>query len=215
MPPKVLPTRADIRTIINELVPRKFKFVQGLEHFRETTKDEKAIAPNPRIGAELGFVYTKDNLTVCAWTTWLLFTDRAREKDSGWVVIEQDGVGIYYVKVHRTKNFAKHLLIEARIAVWRLRTRPTCPVCARPMRIEYGKGRGSRYWRCPFRHSRVSWDHETFLNGLSKEAKQHLRRRRRQRETWYKKCRKFGKPIREAMFRRRAWRRIKLPVTSF
>jgi len=207
------------------LVPRHFGTAQGLEHFRRTSEQsQQTTPPHPRAGRELAFVYEEkpaspadksDDLTVVVWTSYLLASGRARKKDCGWVVIESAGVGRYFIPVHRTKNFVKHILLEAQIARCRVRTRPRCPVCGVRMEITDGKGIGARYWRCPDKHARESWDHDVFISALPPEAKQHLLRRRRQRAAWYRKCRKAGKPIRQAVLRRRGWVRTSLEVPDF
>ena len=214
MPPKVLPDGDGINRIFDELTQRKFYAVQGLQHFRGSTKDEYAILPRARSGAELGFVFRKDDLSVVVWTTWLRASGNARNHDCGWIVIEEAGKGKYFLPIYRTKGFVDHFIIEAQIARCRVRTRPTCPVCKARMEIARGKGIGSRYWRCPLRHARESWDHEAFLSVLPPFAKKHLSRRRRQRWAWYEKCREAGKPIRQAVFLRRAWRRSAYPVSG-
>jgi hypothetical protein len=216
MPPKVLPTQGSIHEMSEVLRPRGFYPVQGLEHFRIRTKDERAVAPHPRKGAELGFAVDKDDLTVVVWTSWLPHLQCAREKDCGWIIIEQAGKRKYCLSLHRTKNFAKHMIIEAKIARCRIRTRPTCKVCGVGMGIARGKAMGSRYWRCPAYHARESWDHEEFLKVLSSnpQAMRYLACRRRQREAWYEKCRKAGKPIRQAVFRRKGWKRFPLPIAG-
>jgi hypothetical protein len=216
MPPQVLPVAADVQEMRKVLVLRYFYTAQGLEHFRASTKNQRAIPPHPREGRELAFIYDEaseandgsHNLAVVVWTTYLFALGRARENDCGWVVIEEAGVGRYFIPVHRTKNFTKHLILEAQIARCRVRTRPTCPVCAARMEIENGKGIGARYWRCPSKHSRETWDHPAFMDALTPEAKQHLRRRRGQRAAWYKKRRKAGKRIRQAVFLRHGWVKV-------
>ena len=221
MPKKVLPTSMDLRRIVDELVfsmdgkRRGFYPVQGLEHFHKTTKDERAVAPRPRKGAELGFVFQKNDLAVVVWTSWLLAEAAAREKDCGWVVIEEAGKGVYYIPLHRTRNFTARLLMEAKIARCRVRHRPSCSVCGKPMSIVRGEGAGSRYWRCPKGCTRETWDTKPFLADLPAGAKQYLRRRRKQRERWYAVCRSLGNPIRQAMFFRKAWEIIKLPIAGF
>ena len=201
--------------MIGELVTRRFYPVQGLEHFRKTKKDVRVIPPRPREGAELGFVFQKDDLTVIVWTTWLLASQKARDVDCGWVLIEQKGSGIYFVPVKRTKSFIANLLMEAKIARCRVRNRPMCASCHAPMIIVRGSGLGSRYWKCPQGHSRKEWDTEEFLAELSEDAKQHLARRRRSRKRWQDKLHEVGEPIRQAMLRRKTWQRVKLPPTGF
>jgi len=205
----------DIERIAQELTARGFFPVQGLDHFRSTTKDECAIPPRPRDGAELGFVFQKDDLAVVVWTTWLLSRGDAREDDCGWVLIEQGNEGIYFIPVHRTKHFVERLLMEAKIARCRVRNRPICLRCGERMSISRGNGLGSRYWRCTRCRASNEWDTDAFLTVLPAEAKQHLARRRNRRERWYDACRKNGKPIRQAMLRRKPWRKAKLPISGF
>lgn len=215
MPKKVLPTGGDIDHIAQELMARGFYPVQGLEHFRRMTKDERIIPSGPREGAELGFVFQKNDLAVVVWTTWLLSCGEARGNDCAWVVIEQNGEGVYFIPIHRTKNFAQRFLMEAKIARCRVRSRPLCPECGKYMKITSGEGLGSRYWHCPRDHKSTEWDTAAFLAQLPDEARQHLARRRRSRERWYDVCRRSGKLIRQAMLRRKPWRRTKIPVVGF
>lgn len=209
---KNLPTSYAIDRITDELLKRKFEPVQGLERFRRTAKDERAIPPRPRYGAELGFTFQKDNLTVVVWTSWLLANGYARKRDCGWVLIEQDGRGMYYYPVRRGKNFVERILMEAKIERLRVRHRPECPKCNEPMRIVRGRGLGSRYWRCLKCRARESWDTPGFLAGLPLDAKRYLDCRRRARRIWQARMRREGKPIRQAMLRRKPWRKVKLPV---
>jgi hypothetical protein len=215
VPEKYLPGRRDMEVIAAELLQRDFIPVQGLQHFRRVTKDERAFPPRPREGAELGFVFQKDDLTVVIWTTWLLSRGWARDRDSGWVVIEEGSKGKYFLPVHRTQWFVDRLLMEAKIARFRICHRPHCSVCGAPMTILRGKGLGARYWSCPKGHKRAPWDTEPFLMDLPIEARQHLARRRRYRELRYRRLRKEGKPIRTAMLRRKPWKRVQLPVSGF
>jgi len=197
------------------VLERNFFPVQGLDHFRRTKKDERAIAPGPRTGAELGFAYQKNDLTVVVWTSYVPGTARARQQDSGWLVIEEWGQARYYVRLNRTRNFVPNILMEAKIARLRIRLRPSCEHCQKAMVIAWGKGRGARYWRCALCYARAPWDTPKFLEALPPEARRYLDRRRRARERWYRICRKNGKPIREAMMRRKKWGRVKLQVRGF
>lgn len=217
MPPKVLPVRQNIQEMIDVLAPRGFYPVYGLQRFRERTKDEYAIPPRPRKDAELGLAFDKDDLGVVAWTTWLPASQQARENDRGWIIIEQAGKRRYVLSLRRTKNFTQHMILEARIARCRVRTRPVCETCKVGMNIVYGRGIGARYWRCPICRARESWDHKRFLEVLSSEpeAARYLARRRKKRDAGQEKCRKAGKPIRQEIFIRKGWVRIKLPVTDF
>lgn len=217
MPTQCLPTLTDIERIWKELEPRGFFLVQGLDHFRRTKKDVQLIAPYPRVGAELGFSFQKDDLTLTMWTSWVPGLPEGRSEDSGWVVIEQAGDAKYFLPLHRTKNFVDHFIMEAKIARCRIRHRPEC-FCKTPMSIVYGKGLGARFWRCPHRHlipSDTSWDTPAFLAALPAEARQYLRRRRRSRKRWQKRRKNDGMPIRVAMLKRKGWKKKNLPVTGF
>ena len=217
MPKKFLPHEDDLARLKEELVDRGrgFFMVEGLQHLRRTRHDVRALAPRPQSGGELGFAFQNYDLTIIVWTTWVPAWRAAREDDSGWVVYEEQGRLRYALPVHRTKNFAKHLLMEAKIARLRVRLRPSCHTCQRRMMIAYGKGMLSRFWRCPFRHEHMPWDTKEFLQALPPEAMKHLRRRRRAHERWLEICRKAGKPIGAAVLRRRAWRVVSLPVVGF
>lgn len=215
MPIRVFPEEDDIKYIAHELNIRGFVPVCGLSGFRSKTKDEKAIPPHVRSGGELGFVFQKGDFSVWIWTTWLPLARRVRENDCGWIVIEQNGRGVYFLPVHRTKNFINHLLIEAKIARCRIRNLPICAKCDKKMKIVQGRGLGSRYWSCGRCHATVPWDTMEFLAGLPEDARQHLSRRRAARKRWQKICREDGRPIRQAMLSRKAWKKIILPITGF
>jgi hypothetical protein len=213
-----------MREIFDVLVPRHFYTAQGLDHFRHVSAgDQWVVPPRPREGRELAFVYDEkpprdkdesDDLSVVAWTTYLLAAGYARKKDCGWVVIDEAGIGRYFIPIHRTKNFKKHLLLEAQIARCRVRTRPRCPICGTRMKIANGENPGARYWRCHAGHASETWDHQALKDALTPEANKHLLRRRKQRDAWYEKCHKAGKPIRQAVLRRRGWVKVKIAVAD-
>jgi|GEM_PF-2113336 len=216
MPAQYLPIESAIQLLEIELVRKRgFTKKVGLCHFREATKDETLIPPRVRPGRELGFVFTKDRFTAVIWTGWLPGEKRSREQDSGWIVIEEDGKGIYFSQLRRTRNFIDRILMEAKIARARIRTRPDCPRCGNAMSIVHGKGLGSCYWRCKACQTREGWDHEAFLKQLSKEALDYLARKRKRRRTYYQKRRGLGLPIRSAVFTRKKWIRKGIPIEGF
>ncbi len=205
MPPQVLPGYDGIKSMMEELLPRGFVLVQGLRHLPRSAGSRLPVPPHPREGAEAGFMFRNGDLAVFAWTTWVPSLNEARKHDCGWIIIEQAGRRKYSLPIHRTKRFIERLIMEAKIARTRIRNAPICEKCGKAMRIVHGKGMGSRYWRCPSRHSRAPWDTEEFLAELPDPAKKHLARRRSARHRGQEKARKKGKPIRQAQRLRHAW----------
>ena len=216
MPSKVLPTREEFGWIWKDhLKDLGFFITEGLTHFYHSTKNVRAEAPSFREGAELGFGWQDRELTTIGWTSYVPSLRRARENDRGWIVIEQDGDPVYFIPLNRTGKFVSNFDTELRIARLRIAYRPSCPVCKERMKIAMGKGLGSRYWRCPARHARESWDTEAFLVALPPGAKRYLFRRRAARERWQNICRRLGKKIRQAMLIRKKWRRISVLPDGF
>lgn len=209
------PNKSDFKEIAEELFQRRFVHGVGLQFFRQQSLDERVYPGRLRSGRESGFRFQYRNLAVVVWTTWLNDLDRAREKDSGWVVIEQDGRAVYFVPVSRTAKFKDRLLMEAKIARLRIKSRPNCPDCQEPMRIVMGRGLGSRFWKCPKGHARASWDSDDMLSKLPVEARKYLLKRRKARLRYYRRLRKLGKPIRTAMLKRKGWKRAPLPPIDF
>lgn len=224
MPPKVLPTREELGAVwINELKPRGFFTVRGLEYFRRTIHDERAVPPSPREGAELGFGFTNRDLTAIGWSSYVPAFRAAREEDCGWLVIEQRGEAMYFVQLNRTKYFVYNLTMELRIARKRILHRPVCKLCGKEMDIERGQELGQRFWRCPRcpynssirRLVSARWDTKEFLGSLSPEEAKHLKRRRASRKRWQDALKKLGKEIRQAMLKRKKWVRVDVPPEKF
>ncbi len=215
MPPQILPTRQELGEVWKRIKPLDSFLVEGLSHFYHTVKGMRAEPPSFRQGAELGFAWQDRDLAVVAWTSYVPSLRAARRHDRGWVVIEQAGDPVYFLPINRTKNFLRTLEMEFRIARYRIIHRPECPLCGERMVIVQGRGLGARYWRCPSAHMRADWDTDPFLLALPAAAKSHLLRRRSARERWQEHCRKAGKPIRQAMLRRRKWRRVPLARGAF
>jgi transposase-like protein len=175
---------------------------------------ENLKSPRSTKGREVGFRYTVNGLEVVVWTTWLLKENKARESDSGWVII-RDAIrkNILYSShpLHRTKNFAKNLLSQAWIAQWRIQHRPHCPECGKFMVIARGKGMKSRYWKCSnYRDHKTGksvcrdWDFN-----LSPKAKAYLRRLRKKRRKYRDKRKKELKPNYVALKKRKKWEQKK------
>ncbi len=212
MEAKYVVTQADIDFIVRELRRRSFFPTLGLDRFRRANPGMTAIAPGPRARAEFGLVYEREDLAVVVWTSWLPAESKPRRRDCGWVIIEERGTKRYALPVPRREGFAARIVMEARIARMRVRFRPFCEQCSLPMGICYGKGRGSRYWRCPQCRATESWDSKALFSQLPQEAKEHLAKRRDRRERWYEECRANGKPIRAAMMRKKPWRSESVPA---
>lgn len=146
------------------------------------------------------------------WTTWVKEQMAARDSDSAWALIEENGSARYFAcPIHRTKNFVKTFLRRAWIARWRVLNRPRCERCGEFMHIAYGQGLGARYWRCDNlsghdnrKYVRLDWD-----SGLPKRAKGYVMLWRRQRRAYRKKRRKEGKPVNVARLIRRRWIPVK------
>ncbi len=171
------------------------------------------IAPRPRLGRELGYLFHTNEYNVLVWTTWLEKEQLARYEDAGWVIItEGDNVLYSSHPVHRTKKFLHNLLMQARIACWRIRHRQLCQECRHYMDIVRGQALKQRYWKCSrkelhasLRSRTRSWDY-----GLPEEALDYLRPIRKKREKRYTALRAIGKEPHQAMLNRKRWGKRKL-----
>ena len=148
MPKQVLPSRDEFEWLERELSRIGFRSVSNAE-FRSTFKRLGLCAPRPQPGRETGFIFTANELTVYVWTTWIEYENRAREMDSGWILICKGDKREYVAHpFHRTENFTRNLYQFAWIARWRVVNRPLCPQCSNFMDIARGEAMKSRYWRC-------------------------------------------------------------------
>ncbi|MBU4351289.1 hypothetical protein KKH63_03100 [Patescibacteria group bacterium] len=203
---KVLPDAEAFARFGNALLRRGFRKVSSVE-FKKDFQRLGLKAPSPREGREVGFVFTANGLDVNVWTTFLEEEGRARESDSGWVLIKDaDDTRYFAHPLRRTKNFLRNLLWHACIAKWRVEHRPLCSVCKNRMRIARGKGMKARFWKCvrPAFHIKavsLPWDY-----GLPQEALDFLRPLRKRRARYYAKLRKQGKKPGAALRQRIGWK---------
>ncbi len=192
-----------------------FAFAMRKRGYREFSRNEskrdhwrlELEAPSPREGREVGFVYTANGLTAVVWTSYDRSLGRARDTDSGWVLIKEGDHRKYVARpMRRTKNFLHTLLTYAAIARLRVQNRPLCPICQAHMSIVNGKGFKSRYWQCTKpefhkRPTRLPWD-----VGLPSEAIKFLQTERRARARYRKKLLEQGKSPGSALKSRIGWK---------
>ncbi len=206
MPIKVLPDAEAFGWLNHNLLRRGFRAVSRVE-FKKDYVRLGLQAPSPRRGREVGFIFSANGLDVKVWTTFVAEEGEAREKDAGWVVINDSDEARYFSHpVLRTKNFLHNLLWHACIAKWRAEHRPLCPSCDARMRIAYGQGLKSRFWKCvrPQFHMKsvsLSWD-----VGLPQAAFDFLRPLRRRRARYALQLRQVGKEPGGALRRRKGWK---------
>ncbi len=207
MPKQYLPESEEFVEFEGELKLRGFRRISGHEFATQFLR-LGLKAPRPRRGRELGYVFHANHYTVFVWTTWLQRERVARDEDAGWVLIsDKDNVLYFSRPIHRTKNFLANLLMQARIACWRVRHRPLCPECHNFMHIVRGKALKQRFWQCDLKElhkdkkNRVkSWDH-----GLPTDALEYLKPIRKKRVKRYATLRAKGKEPHQAMLARKLW----------
>ena len=207
MPKQCLPELDDFADFKEELLQRGFREISSYE-FSLQFRRLKLTAPRPRFGRELGFTFHANGYTVVIWTTWLKEKQVAREIDAGWVLIAEGDEVLYFSHpIHRTKNFFYNLLMQSRIACWRVRHRPLCPECQNFMNIVRGKAMKQRFWECDRRGLHKdgkkefkSWDH-----GLPEDALKYIRPIRKKRVKRYETLRAEGKEPHQAMLTRKGW----------
>lgn len=212
MPEKLLPGSKDFLDFEGELVKRGFRRISRPEFSLQFRRLELK-APRPRSGRELGYLFHANEYTVFVWTTWLEAEQVAREVDAGWVLISGgDNVLYFSHPVHRTKNFLQNLLMQARIACWKVRHRPLCPECNHFMDIVRGRALKQRFWRCGRKELHTngrdksrSWDYS-----LPEEAFKYILPVRKRREKRYSALRAEGKEPHQAMLERKRWGKRKL-----
>lgn len=209
MPRKVLPTPEQFQNFRGELLKRNFCEIDRYSGLR-------LVAPRKIEGREIGFFYFENGLTVVVWTTWLDCENRARDNDSGWIIIlDENGDRCYTSRpLHRTKNFLYRLLMEAKIARTRVKNRPKCAECGAFMKIVHRRSRDrtrylkSCYWKCARRldHKGEVVHSLRFDHGLPQEALDYLRPRRKKHRREAKNLRKAGKEPFAAMRERKGWK---------
>ena len=207
MPEQYLPNIREFLAFENELIHRGFRRISGPE-FSSQFRRLGLKAPRPREGRELGYLFYANQYTVFVWTTWLLEKKVAREEDAGWVLIAEKDKVLYFSRpIHRTKNFIQNILMQARIACWKVRRRPLCPECHNFMDIVRGRALKQRFWKCNRKKLHAggknrfrSWDY-----GLPEEAVKYLGSIRKKREKRYAVLRAAGKEPHQAMLKRKRW----------
>lgn len=183
MPKQVLPLVADFQIFERKLLKLGFHSITSQE-FRRGIRGLES--PRFRPGREAGFIYAANGLEVCVWTTWLRGEDRARDVDSGWVLIRKGRDVLYFSRpLHRTKNFLQNLFCWARVTQLRVQHRPHCPGCNELMQIVRGRGLKQRYWRCDLvhRHSSRKPESRSWDVGLTPLAQQWVNEQRTRRAT--------------------------------
>lgn len=207
MPKKVLPDIHDFLWFKRQLQKMNFRPITRIE-FRKDFERLKLQAPRPRPGREAGFMFFANGLTVRLWTTWLVYEQKAREVDAGWVLICEGDRALYFARpLSRTKNFLVNLVRRAWLAKWRVLHRPLCPSCEHFMDIVTGRSLKSRYWRC----NRVKLHSDgkpTFRDwdwGLPPKAKKYVRAERKRRAKYRARREAEGRQPYAAMLNRKPW----------
>lgn len=200
MPAQVLPS---------EKLFDNFKKYMVAVGFREINPKEKLknferlglVFPKKIKGQEVGFCFEANGLKVFVWTTFVAKEEKARDQDSGWVLITEGDKALYFSHpMRRTKYFLRRLYKHALIAKERVLNRPLCPECKGYMKIKKGKALKSRYWICKNHQKPIfqKWDYnlpEWILTFLKKERKL---------KTIYREKRKeVGKTTNQAMLKRK------------
>lgn len=206
MPKRVFPTAEEFAEFEKELLVRGFRRTTRQE-FLDDQRRLGLVAPSPRKGMELGYIYTtRHGYNALVWTSYLPREGAFREKDAGRVLIRDGDVPLYHAtRTHRTKNFLDNLLIRAKFARVRVKNRPPCPRCGALMNIVHGSALGSCHWGCdksahPGRVSR-SWDY-----GLPPEALAIQRPIRKKRAKYYAKLRAEGKKPHVGLLSHKGWK---------
>lgn len=207
MPKKCLPESEAFSKFEEDLKGRGFRKISNAEFLTEFQR-LGLKAPRYRNGREVGYIFYANQYVVVVWTTWLEKEKVARDEDAGWVLIaEKDKVLYFSHPIHRTKNFLQNLLMQARIACWKVRHRPLCPECNNFMDIVRGRALKQRFWKCGHKELHEnktnrfrSWDY-----GLPEEAIQYLKTIRKKRRNYYADTRSEGKEPHQAMLKRKRW----------
>jgi len=208
LPKQILPRWVDFTRLQKSLLSFHFRQIPDQE-FVDQYNALKLVAPRPREGGrEVGFVFKANELKVTVWTTWLLREQRARKKDSAWVVISDEKKVFYFSHpIHRTKNFIDNICKQAWIAMYRVKYRPRCKECGKFMQIIHGKGAKSCYWSCSNRYEHdnnkkvyLEWDYN-----LPSKAKQYLKGLRRKRATYRERRRAANLPTDVSRKKRISW----------
>jgi hypothetical protein len=204
VPKQVLPDESSFQAFERSLFGRGFRKITRTEFVKDFARLDLR-APSPRPGREAGYAFVANGLTVVVWTTFVESEGKARDVDTGWVLIkERDSPHYFSRPLHRTKNFLYRLLEQACIARQRVINRPLCPLCKALMRITQGKGLKSRYWSChkPAHSEFVAlpWDH-----GLPTEVLQAVEKVRKTRAPYQKKLKAVGEKPGKAMLKRKGW----------
>lgn len=215
MPAQILPTIAGMDEFRILIERAGFTKIRASELY-QLIQRYGLESPRPTEGREMGFRYHWSGLTVYVWTSWMEKELRAKKKDSGWVLIIQDGKRAYVHRLNRTKNFLHKLYRYAVIARQRILKRPVCFEHKVFMRIFFGKGIKSRYWKCDFgEHMFPKLAVKSFDFGLTKEMKEFLEIERKDRARGREKSRAEGKEPGAAIRKRKSWIVRNPPIEVF
>ena len=183
---------------------RQFSFSE----FRKTFNRLGLVAPRPKPGREIGYIYQANGLTVFVWTTFLADQKVTRESDLGWVLIASGDTAQYFAHpIRRTKNFMRNLLCHAWLAKFRVLHRPICPKCGKYMEITRGEALKSRYWSCKNveAHDNKKWTHESWDYLMQPKAMRFIKSERNARARYRKERREKGLSTDQAMLTRKKW----------
>jgi hypothetical protein len=209
LPKKVLPDELAFAQFEEKMTAEGFRIIPGPE-FTKSFQRLGLSNPRKRTGREVGFTFSACGLTAVVWTTFLCAEKRARDQDTGWVLIAQgDKVKYFSHPMMRTSGFLDKLFIYARIAKQRVENRPLCPTCCAYMEIAMCKGLKSRYWRCSRKFHKNFTENINWDIGVSPSLVKFLESERRARRRYREQLKKEGKEVTPAMLKRRPWRMSK------
>lgn len=208
MPIKVLPDQEAFAVFRHRLLARGFKELTK-EEIKTMFRKINLEPPSFREGPETGLTFTANGLEVFVWTSYLANEKKSRDFDQGWILIIDKGrIRYSSYPMMRTKFFLLKMARRAWIAKRRATHRPVCPKCGRFMRIAYGRGMKSRYWRCDYKseHDTHAPEFKDWDICLPPKAKAFVKKERKIRRRYRNKRTKLGKPNFVAIKRRRKWK---------
>jgi hypothetical protein len=199
----------------NQLIKRNYHLI-GYREFHNKYEELGLVAPRKREGREAGYRQDKNGMTAILWITYDLVHHQFRESDAAWLLICNElGNAVYFSgPIHRTQNFVRTIGSLACIGEIRLHYWPYCPDknCKARMKVATGKKNPKqKYFECDKFKSHLDkkplfrgWDYGIPWDKYPLAYKFVLERRRR-RAVWRKKLQKEGKPLNQAMKKRKKW----------
>lgn len=184
MPKKILPTSKEFEEFFSLLTKEtgaeKVSKIEMVELLARIKQDKKLSAyKRKQRGGETCYRYSRSPFKVILWSTYVEGKRRAREHDSGWVIIIdlREAIPILFsFQIHRTKNFFRTLkrffdtFVEM-VNKWPAR----CPVCNMiPTIVVVKDVLLGRAFACPRGHTMENW---SLYQNLSPANKKFLESR--------------------------------------